>query len=126
MAVYSGFSTVSSLSQKKFVLVDNDLIKQDLLNAFQTRRGSRLMQPNFGCVAWEKIFETISPTDVEDITNNIQSIVNADPRVTMVSLDVTPSAYNIVATLVLRYTATNQIEQMVISFNSEIGANGGF
>lgn len=116
MAIYRGFSTVSSNSQKKFVLTDNDLIKQDLLNAFKVRRGSRVMQPNFGCIVWEKIFENISPSDVDDIVANMKSIVNNDPRVSLVSIDVNPSVNDLVVTLVLQYTSTNQLEQMTIIF----------
>jgi phage baseplate assembly protein W len=120
MAIYRGFSTISSQSQKKFVLTDTALIKQDLLNALKTRRGSRVMQPNFGCIVWEKLFETISQTDVDDISNNITSIINGDPRVNLVSLDITPASYSIVVTLVLKYVATNQIEQMILTYDNSM------
>lgn len=118
MSIYRGFSTVSSQSQKKFVLTDSALIKQDLLNALKTRRGSRVMQPNFGCIVWERLFENISQTDVEDISNNITSIINNDPRVNLVSLDITPSSYSITVTLVLKYVATNEIESMILTYNN--------
>jgi len=119
MAIYRGFSTVSSNSQKKFVLTDNDLIKQDLLNALKVKRGSRVMQPNFGCIVWEKIFENISPSDVDDIVANFKSIINNDPRIGLVSIDIAPSVNNLVVTLVLQYTSTNQLEQMVIIFTED-------
>ena len=117
MAIYKGFSSVSAQSQKKFVLTDNDLIKQDLLNVLKVRRGSRVMQPNFGCIVWEKIFENISSSDVNDIAQNIKSIVNNDPRISLVSIDITPSANNLIITLVLQYASTNQLEQMILTFN---------
>jgi len=119
MAIYRGFSTVSSSSQKKFVLTDNDLIKQDLLNAFKVKRGSRVMQPNYGCIVWEKVFENISPSDVDDIVSNFTNIIKNDPRVSLVSIDVAPSVNNLTVTLVLRYTSTNQLEQMVIIFTED-------
>ena|ERR1035441_4123972 len=120
MATYYGFSTVSSKSQKKFILTDNDLIKQDLLNALKVRRGSRVMQPNYGCIIWEKLFETISPSDAQDISDNIKSIINNDPRINLVSIDISPSANNITITLVLKYVTTNQTEQMIIIFNERM------
>jgi phage baseplate assembly protein W len=120
MSIYRGFSTISSLSQKKFVLTDAALIKQDLLNVLKTRRGSRVMQPSFGCIVWEKLFETISQTDVEDISNNITSIINNDPRVNLISLDVNPSGNSITVTLILQYAGTNQTEQMQVIFNNEL------
>ena len=119
MAVYYGFSTVSSNSQKKFVLTDSDLIKQDLMNAFMTTQGSRLMQPSFGCIAWNQLFENVNSNNVQLIVSNITEIVNSDPRVSLVSIDVTPTNNNIVVTLILKYTQTNQIDQMVINFNNQ-------
>lgn len=120
MIAYRGFSSVSASSQKKFVLTNHDLIKQDLLNALKVRRGSRVMQPSFGCIVWEKLFETISPSDVQDISDNITSIVKNDPRVTLVSIDVTPSQYSITITLMLRYTDTNELEQMILAYNENM------
>ena len=122
MSIYNGFSTVSSNSQKKFVLTDGDLIKQDLLNVLMTRRGSRVMQPNFGCVVWEKLFENISPSDVQDISTNINQIINNDPRINLVSLDVSQSGNDITLTLVIQYASTNQLEQMIVLFSDEVNS----
>jgi len=120
MSNYNGFSTISSKSQKKFVLTDNDLIKQDLLNAFKVRRGTRVMQPNFGCIAWEKLFETITPSDVQDISENFTAIVNNDPRVNLISIDVNPSINNLTITLLLRYVSTNQLEQLILTYEQNM------
>lgn len=126
MSIYQGFSTVSSTSQKKFVLTDNELIKQDLLNVLMTRRGSWVMQPKIGCIVWEKLFETLSPTDISDIANNIGAIVNNDPRLTLISIDVTQNGDTVIVTLGLKFTQTNQIEQMIINFNSAVQTTGSF
>ena len=85
-----------------------------------THRGQRVMNPNFGCLAWEKIFENLSTTDINDIAANISSIVNADPRVTLSSIDISQSQNSITITLVLTYTDTNESEQMILTFNSDL------
>ena len=118
MPTYKGFSTVSPSSQKKFILVDNDLIKQDLLNAFMVQRGSRVMQPQFGCIVWEKLFENLTSSDVTDIADNITNIVNSDPRVNLVSIDITQSQNTITVTLVLLYVATDETETLVVTFDA--------
>jgi phage baseplate assembly protein W len=124
MPVYSGFSTVSSSSQKKFVLTDRALIKQDLLNAFMTKRGSRLMRPKDGCIIWDKLFDNLTATDLSDISDNLSSIVNADPRVKLVSLDISTSIPNtMVATIQLQYVGTNEVDTMVATFNSDLTSN---
>ncbi|VVC05056.1 Gene 25-like lysozyme [uncultured archaeon] len=119
MEMYRGFSTISPLSQKKFVLVDNELIKQDLLNILNTKLGERLMYPNFGCVVWNKLFNNLSTTDISDISNNIQSIVSSDPRIALNSLDINQSGNNITLTLVIKYVSTNQLETMAVTFADE-------
>ena len=57
---YRGFSTVSTGTQN-FTLYDFELIKQDLLNHFYIRKGERLMQPNFGTIIWDMLFEPLTP-----------------------------------------------------------------
>jgi phage baseplate assembly protein W len=118
--MYKGFSTVSSDSQKKFILTDKKLIKQDLMNSLMTRRGQRVMQPNFGCIAWEKLFENISETDVSDISANISSIINADPRVALVSVDVTQTQNSITVTTIIQYVGTDETDQLILNYNSSL------
>ncbi len=126
MAIYKGFSTVSSQSQKKFVLNDQELIKQDLLNVFNTRRGSRVMQPKIGCIVWEKLFEIIGPTDVEEISVNISDIIKNDPRIKLDSIDVVQKNNGILISLNITYTQTNQVDYMNILFNSVSETVGSF
>lgn len=123
MATYSGFSTVSSDSQKKFVLTDRKLVQQDLLNVLMTKRGQRLMQPEFGCIIWDRLFDTITQTDLDDISANINSIVNSDPRINLVSLDLTTNQNTITATLIIQYVGTNETEQLIVNFNSDLSGN---
>jgi hypothetical protein len=122
MTTYNGFSTVSSTSQKKFILTDNAIIKQDLINSLMTRRGQRVMQPNFGCIVWEKMFENLSNSDIEDVANNITQIINSDPRVALLSVDVTPSSNTITITIVIQYTGTNQVEQIILNYDNSISS----
>jgi len=43
MARYNGFSTYNR--SKHFRLTDFDLVRQDLMNHFNTRKGEKLMNP---------------------------------------------------------------------------------
>ena len=51
---YKGFSTVDDTTTN-VKLYDYELIKQDILNQFNTRKGERLMNPNFGSIVWDLI-----------------------------------------------------------------------
>ena len=47
---YKGFSTNNR--SKKFRVTDFELVKQDLINHFNIRKGEKLMNPNFGTIIW--------------------------------------------------------------------------
>lgn len=119
MATYRGFSTVNELSQKKFRLVDYELIKQDLLNALNTPRGARVMQPNFGCIVWELLYEPLTEGVQQRISDNLTEIVNSDPRLTFHSVQITTDASGngLTAELIVSYTATNQLLTMIVQFD---------
>ena len=57
---YKGFSTLNS-GAEHYSLYDFELIKQDLLNHFYIRQGERLMNPEFGTVIWDLLFEPMTP-----------------------------------------------------------------
>lgn len=116
---YRGFSTVSSDAQKKFVLTDNKLIRQDLLNALNIRLGSLVMQPTVGCIVWNVLFENITPSLIEDISTNITGIVNNDPRLNLQSLDITSLDNSITITMKLLFVLTNEVDIMTVTFNSQ-------
>jgi phage baseplate assembly protein W len=73
--MYKGFSTVST-STESFNLYDLDLIKQDLLNHFHIRQGERLMQPSFGTVIWDLLFEPLTEQVKELILQDVNQIIN--------------------------------------------------
>ena len=121
MAMYSGFSTVNALSQKNFKLTDFDLIKQDLLNSINTRKGTRLMQPKEGCIIWELLYEPLTEDVKFQISDNFTYIVNSDPRVRLVAINLTAleDENYIVAEIQLNYVAANQVDTMKILFDRQ-------
>lgn len=121
MNFYRGFSTVNSKSQKKFRLVDNELIKQDLLNSLNTRMGTRVMQPKFGCLIWDLLFEPYTDDVKEKIFQNLTDIVNADVRVRLQSINLSsPTDDHVVtAELVLYFLNTNQSDTMQVVFDAQ-------
>ena len=55
MATFVGYSTINR--NKQFTLVDDDLIKRDLLNAFNIRQGELVGRPGYGTIIWSFLFE---------------------------------------------------------------------
>lgn len=77
---YKGFSTVSS-DAASFSLYDLGLIKQDLINHFHVRQGERLENPTFGTIIWDMLFEPLTDELRTLIADNVQEIINYDPRI---------------------------------------------
>jgi hypothetical protein len=58
MTIYRGFST--RLNAKKYSVTDFALAKQDMINHFEIRKGEKLMNPQFGSIIWDMLFEPLT------------------------------------------------------------------
>jgi len=116
---YKGFSTVDSTSNVR--LYDFDLIKQDIINHFKTKKGERVMNPTFGSVVWDLIMEPLTDQTRELLRKDISTICNSDPRVIPTQLDLTEyeNGYVLEITLVLK--GTDQSSSMKLMFDQKIG-----
>lgn len=115
--LYKGFSTVGR--NKKFRLTDFELIKQDLINHFQIRKGEKLMNPNFGTIIWNILYDPFTPELKSAIIADIKSIAAYDPRVSIDNVIVTEYETGIQIELELRYLQTNQTNLMNLRFNNQ-------
>ena len=117
---YKGFSSVdnTNLGNK---LYDFDLIKQDIINHFRTRKGERVMNPTFGSAIWDLIMEPLTNEVRTLLTQDITRICNFDPRVTPTQIDLTeyPSGYLLELTLLLN--GTDQSANLKLGFDQKIG-----
>ena len=117
MTTYSGFSTFNRT--RKFKVTDFALVKQDLINHFYIRKGEKLMNPNFGSIIWNLLFEPFTPDVKDTIINDIKTIVNYDPRLSVDELTVTEFQFGIQIILNLRYVITNQLAVMTLNFDRD-------
>lgn len=116
--IYQGFSTVYNQGNKKYSLTSYDLIKQDLLNALNTRKGSRVMNPNEGTIIWDMIFEPLTEETQQAIVQDIANIVAKDPRLSVSNIDITAVNNSIFMTLDLVFVADNVSDIMRIRFDN--------
>lgn len=117
---YIGFSTVNPDSIG-FQLYDIQIIKQDIINHFHIRQGELLSNPNFGTIIWDILYEPLTERLKEIIAQNVETIINYDPRVNVakVTVDQYESGIQIEATLV--YLPYNISENMRLSFDQNAG-----
>lgn len=102
MATFIGFST-DNKQKPPYTLTDLDLVKQDLLNHFLTRKGERVMRPNFGSIIHDILMEPFDNLTRQDIEDECVNIVGNDPRVDLISTKVENSDHFLKVELYLQY-----------------------
>ena len=115
--IYKGFSTIGQTG--KFRLTDFDLVKQDIINNFQIRKGEKLMNPDFGTIIWNIIQEPLTEDLKAVIITDIKKIAAYDPRVSIDNVVITEYSQGIQVELQLRYVQTNQVNVMELQFDNE-------
>ena len=117
---YKGFSTINDAKINP-KLYDYDLIKQDILNTFQTRQGERVMNPEFGTIIWNLIFDPLTEQLKQAVVTDVTRILNSDPRVTPLSINLTEEPFGLLLETTLQYVGKDQSEVMRLAFDKELG-----
>jgi phage baseplate assembly protein W len=112
---YKGFS--SNETKNNFKLYDIELVKRDLMNHFYIRKGEKLENPNFGTIIWDMLFENFTSEVRRLITEDVEQIINYDPRVRVnaLTIDSTDQGIRIQADVV--YLPFNVNERMTFDFD---------
>lgn len=115
MALYNGFSTYNR--SKHFRITDFELVKQDLINHFNIRKGEKLMNPDFGTVIWDTLFDPLDDDTKNIIIQDVKRIIGYDPRVGAQNVIVTQFESGIQIEIDLVYISTNQRNLLSLSFD---------
>lgn len=119
MPTYLGFSTVNR--RRKFRVTDFNLVKQDLYNHFHIRRGEKLMNPDFGTIIWDMLFEPFTQTIRDAIADDVNRIASYDPRIQVSDIIITEFETGIMLEINVNYVLTNQVSVMTVQFDRELG-----
>jgi phage baseplate assembly protein W len=117
---YKGFSSVDN-GNKNSSLYDFDLIKQDIINNFNTRRGERVMNPTYGSVIWDLLMEPLTEDVRQVLSDDITAICTSDPRVTPLQIDITEYEQGYLLELTLQLVNLNQSANLKLTFDQNIG-----
>jgi phage baseplate assembly protein W len=112
---YKGFD--SKNAKNNFKSYDIDLVKQDLINHFYIRKGEKLMNPDFGTVIWDILFEPFTEEVKEIITKDVETIINYDPRIAINSVIIDSTDQGIRVEAEITYIPFNIIERMTFDFD---------
>ena len=117
MPTFIGFNTQDQY--KKFTLLDEALVKRDLLNGLNIRQGQLPGRPQFGTTLWDNLFENQSPALVTAIENEIQRVAGLDPRIQISEVQVFPQENGILIQVQLAVVPNTTAQQLSIFFNQQ-------
>jgi len=118
-ASFIGFSTAGRI-KPPYTLIDFDLVKVDLLNHFNTRKGERVMLPEFGTIIYDLLMDPLDDMTKDLIREDAIRIIKSDPRVEMVNLIITELEHVILLEVELLYLPNGVTETIAIQFDIEL------
>lgn len=141
MPTYTGFSTINAnkpqstnlnagvdggyggtvkpvVYGKKFVLVDEQLIIQDFINALNIQQGQKVGQPQYGTTLWSFIFEPNTLDTQTKLQDEILRVASQDPRMLVNSINVYPQDNGILIELEMAVTPMNNAFQLSVFFDN--------
>jgi phage baseplate assembly protein W len=114
--IFVGYSSVDA-SIKQTQWTDLELIKRDLVNHFYTRKGERVMRPDFGSIIWDLLFEPMTTDVVTLIVEDATSIVQTDNRVQLQSINLVELDHGIQLQMNLFYAPFNFVDAFSVDFD---------
>ena len=119
MATYIGYSTIDTVTGSK-TLEDVDIAKRDLMNHFYTRRGERVMNPTFGSILPELVFEPLDYTTEAEALDDVNRIVTNDPRWRVIeTLLNKPTEHTLEVRVRMEYIDTGTAEELLLTYVGE-------
>ena len=106
--IFKGFSTKDRI-RPPYTLTNGEAVKNDLLNELSTRRGERVMRPNYGTKIYDLIMNPLDDYVEQEIREEVQRICLKDPRVEIES----------VFTQVIDHTIRVQVQLLLKPFLDE-------
>jgi phage baseplate assembly protein W len=117
MTTFVGFNTINQY--KKFTLTDFELIKRDLLNAFNIRQGQLPGRPAYGTVLWDYVFEPQTTQTQNAINSEVQRVAGGDPRIFISDVQSYPQENGILIEIQLTVVPTQNAEILSIFFDQQ-------
>jgi phage baseplate assembly protein W len=118
--VFSGFSTQGRTFQDP-KLYDIELVKQDLLNHFNIRKGEKLENPEFGTNIWLYVFDPLDQDTKNSIIQEVEDVCAYDPRVDLDQIEVDEYEHGIQIRVSLLYIGYGIGETIDLLFDNQQG-----
>lgn len=115
--LFQGFS--SPVVGRTIVLYNEELVKKDLINHFNTRKGERAMDAEYGFIGWDLIFELDLDSNKQLIEADARRVIDSEPRVQLQYMEVLSTDRGYRINIYLYYHELDTEEQLFIEFDRE-------
>lgn len=119
MARLLGFSTVNKV-RPSYSLVDSDAIVRDLLNEFYTKKGERVMRPNFGSIIWDLLMDPNTRDLESKVRDDIERIIDKDPRAQLLDTRIAVLEQSIKASIKIRTVPYGTEDTLYLEYKDDI------
>lgn len=119
VAKFKGFSTVDRI-RAPYTLDGRDLVKRDLLNTFYTKKGERVMRPEYGSIIWDLLMNPDDTATEKEIRDDVDRIIESDPRVDLINTTIIYMDHTIRLEIALRYALLNDSDTLYLEYTREI------
>jgi len=117
MPTFIGFNTQNQY--KKFTLLDTELIKRDLLNAFNIRQGQLPGLPQYGTALWGFLFENLTDDLLVAINREVQRVAGGDPRLQIIDSNIYAQDNGLLIELEITYVPSTTAQRLSIFFDQQ-------
>lgn len=117
MTTFVGFSTINS--PKKFTLLDFELVKRDLLNAFNIQQGQLPGRPEYGTLIWQYLFENQTQETQQAILQEVQRVAGGDPRLYIQDVQMFPQENGILIQIELSLVPGQNADLLSVFFDQQ-------
>ena len=70
---------------------DINAIKQSIRNIFSWRRGQRILDPLFGNIIYEYVYEPINNLTIKNLREAVLNMLKYEPRIDVIDLEIYPN-----------------------------------
>ena len=119
MTKFKGFSTINN-RKAPYTLAGSALVKRDLLNELYTKKGERLMRPNFGSIIWDLLMDPSTADLDARVEEDIKKIINRDPRAEIIDISVIVLDHSIRADVSIRVLPEGDVEQLYLEYKRDL------
>jgi phage baseplate assembly protein W len=113
---FIGFSTINK-KKPPYTLTDFELVKTDLLNHFSTRKGERVMLPEFGTIIYNLLMDPLDDMTRELIVEDATRIIEEEPRVKLNTMKLSEINSAVLLEAQVTYLPLGITEELAIQFD---------